>query len=272
MVQRVDGPFSTISPAYITAPRVQSWATIGRSCVTRISARPSSRAERVEQLEDLRLHHHVERRRRLVGDQHLRVARQRHRDRRALAHAAGELVRVARGAARPGSRPTRAARRARSRAAAPCAVSCVSSASTICEPIVRTGLSAFIAPWKTIAMSTQRCGRIELSPPREDVLAVRAGRSPAALAFGGSSPSSASAVVVLPQPGLADEPEALAGLEREARRPGRRAARRLRRGRTRRAGPRPRAAARSQRLRALGRRAAAAGTCARRGARRAGAG
>ena len=45
--------------------------------------------------QDLRLDRHVERGRRLVGDQHGRVARQRHRDHHALAHAAGELVRVA---------------------------------------------------------------------------------------------------------------------------------------------------------------------------------
>ena len=48
----------------------------------------------VDQLEDLRLDRHVERRRRLVGDQDVRVARERHRDHRALAHAARELVRV----------------------------------------------------------------------------------------------------------------------------------------------------------------------------------
>jgi hypothetical protein len=48
----------------------------------------------LEQREDLRLHGHVERRRRLVCDQQLRLVDQRHRDHRALAHAAGELVRV----------------------------------------------------------------------------------------------------------------------------------------------------------------------------------
>ena len=53
---------------------------------------PEVAAERVEQLEDLRLHHHVERRRRLVGDEDARIARERHRDRGALAHPPGELV------------------------------------------------------------------------------------------------------------------------------------------------------------------------------------
>ena len=48
----------------------------------------------VDELEDLRLHGDVERRRRLVGDQDVRVVHERHRDHRALAHAARELVRV----------------------------------------------------------------------------------------------------------------------------------------------------------------------------------
>jgi hypothetical protein len=43
---------------------------------------------------DLRLDRHVERGRRLVGDQQAGLAGQRHRDHHALAHAARELVRV----------------------------------------------------------------------------------------------------------------------------------------------------------------------------------
>ena len=54
--------------------------------------------ERAQELEDLGLHHDVERGRGLVGQQYLRVARERHRDRRPLAHPAGELVRVPGGA------------------------------------------------------------------------------------------------------------------------------------------------------------------------------
>ena len=46
------------------------------------------------QVQDLRLDRDVERRGRLVGDQHLRVAGERHRDHHALAHAAGKLVRI----------------------------------------------------------------------------------------------------------------------------------------------------------------------------------
>ena len=48
----------------------------------------------LHQPQDLRLRRDVERRRRLVGDQDVRVVDQRHRDHHALAHAAGELVRV----------------------------------------------------------------------------------------------------------------------------------------------------------------------------------
>ena len=48
----------------------------------------------LQQVEDLRLDGDVERGGRLVGDDELRLAGQRHRDHDALAHAAGELVRV----------------------------------------------------------------------------------------------------------------------------------------------------------------------------------
>ena len=55
---------------------------------------PKSRLSPAMQVEDLRLDRHVERGGRFVGDQHLRIAGQRHRDHHALAHPAGELVRV----------------------------------------------------------------------------------------------------------------------------------------------------------------------------------
>ena len=53
-----------------------------------------ARLQLAQQLEDLRLDGDVERGRRLVGDQQLGVAGERHGDHHALAHAAGELVRV----------------------------------------------------------------------------------------------------------------------------------------------------------------------------------
>ncbi len=56
----------------------------------------------VDQLKNLRLNGHVERGRRLVGDEQPRVARERHRDHHALPHPARELVRVVVRAARRG--------------------------------------------------------------------------------------------------------------------------------------------------------------------------
>ena len=53
----------------------------------------NSRWTLVDQLEDLRLDGNVERGRRLVGDEDGRAVHEGHRDHRALAHAAGELVR-----------------------------------------------------------------------------------------------------------------------------------------------------------------------------------
>ena len=50
--------------------------------------------EAVEDAEHLELDGNVERRGRLVGDQEVGLGDQHHRDHRALAHAAGELVRV----------------------------------------------------------------------------------------------------------------------------------------------------------------------------------
>ena len=50
--------------------------------------------QRLDQLQDLRLDGHVQRRRRLVRDQQPRVAGQRHGDHHALAHPAGKAVRI----------------------------------------------------------------------------------------------------------------------------------------------------------------------------------
>ena len=85
---------STTLPAYITTTRCATSATTPRSCVISMIAMPSALLQLGEQVEDLRLDRHVERGRRLVGDQQLRVAGERHRDHHALAHAARELVRV----------------------------------------------------------------------------------------------------------------------------------------------------------------------------------
>ena len=55
---------------------------------------PALLLQLAQQVEDLRLRRHVERRRRLVGDEQARIARERHRDHRPLAQAAAQLERV----------------------------------------------------------------------------------------------------------------------------------------------------------------------------------
>ncbi len=62
-------------------------------CVISTSAMPRSFCSADEKVEDLRLDGDVERGRRLVGDEQLRIAGDRHGDHDALVHAAGELVR-----------------------------------------------------------------------------------------------------------------------------------------------------------------------------------
>jgi hypothetical protein len=69
------------------------------SWVIRISAMPVSRLQPGQQVQDLRLNGHVERRGRLVGDQQPRPAGDGHGDHHALVHAARELMRKGREAA-----------------------------------------------------------------------------------------------------------------------------------------------------------------------------
>ena len=88
------GASSTFRPAYITSTSSAMSATTPRLCVMRTIAVPSRVADVAHQVEDPGLDRDVERRRRLVGDEHLRIARERHRDHHALPHPARELVRV----------------------------------------------------------------------------------------------------------------------------------------------------------------------------------
>ena len=69
------GACSTTWPAYITTTSSQVSATTPRSCVMSRIAMPSSRLQRAEQLEDLRLDRDVERGGRLVGDEQRRAGR-----------------------------------------------------------------------------------------------------------------------------------------------------------------------------------------------------
>ena len=135
---RASAPPRRRRPAYMTTTRSAISETTPMSCVMIRIDEPWSRLQPLHQLEDLRLDRHVERRRRLVGDQQRRVARERHRDHRRAA-ACRPRTRAGsrrRGAPGSGSRPRRAAR---SPAAAPAASSssrCARSCSAICQPTV----------------------------------------------------------------------------------------------------------------------------------------
>ena len=140
-------------------------ATTPRSCVIRMNAVPNSCAQALQQLEDLRLDRHVERGRRLVGDEQLRVAaRAPSRSSRAGAYrrrtGAGSRRRAA---SRSGCRPARAARWC---ACAPRSGSSSGAARApreIWRLMVSTGLSDVIGSWKIIAMSLPRIPRTSSS-------------------------------------------------------------------------------------------------------------
>ena len=120
----------------------------------------------VDELQDLLLDGHVERGGRLVGDQQLGLAGQRHRDHHALPHAAGELVRVLvdplprPGHARPGRAPRRPGRRppswSRPGAAAP-------PRRSAC-PRCASGFSEDSGSWKIMPISLPRILRIASAP------------------------------------------------------------------------------------------------------------
>ena len=88
-------PVSTSSPAYITATRSHVCATTARSWVTKTMRHAASSARMPrQQRQDLVLDRDVEGRRRLVAQQHARLAGERDRDHDPLAQAARQLVRV----------------------------------------------------------------------------------------------------------------------------------------------------------------------------------
>ena len=174
------------------------------------------RLQALQQLHDLGLHGDVERGRRLVGDEHLRVVGQGHRDHRALPHAAGELVRVL---PRPqrrgwGCRPRRAGRRP---AAAPRPAdvrACVVIISAIWSPTRNTGFSAVSGSWKIIARSRPRMRALLGLGHVEQRAALQEDRAGAGSLGGlGTSPMTVIADTDLPGARLADDRERLARVD-----------------------------------------------------------
>ena len=192
----------------------------------KMTASPRSRCRSVEQAQHLRLHHHVERGRRLVGDQQPRLARERERDQHALALAAGELVRVVGARAAPAARPARAARRRAcdtSRRRAPRA--CSSIASPIWSP---DALHRVERVQRALEDDRQLGPAHRAQPPglhRRARPRRRAAPRPSPPCPRGSSRSSAPASVDLPQPDSPARPSVSPDVERRGRRrarPGRR--------------------------------------------------
>ena len=96
---RATGPSSTIAAGIHHRDAVGDLGDDAEIVGDEEHAHAALALELAQQVEDLRLDGDVERGRRLVGDEQRRVAGERHGDRGALAHAAGELVRILAGAA-----------------------------------------------------------------------------------------------------------------------------------------------------------------------------
>ncbi len=108
-----------------------------------------------QEVDDLRLQRHVERGRRLVGDEQVGIHEERHGDGDALAHPAGELVRVVIDALlRVGDAdPAQHLDGARPLGGGGLAALAVLDVAPSASPTESTGLSAVIGSWKTIAIS-----------------------------------------------------------------------------------------------------------------------
>ena len=194
---------STTCPAYITTTRRAEVGDHAEVVGDEDHRHPEPRLERAEQVEDLRLHGDVERGRGLVGDEQARLAREREREQRALAHAARELVRVV-------VEPTLGVGdadeveqldRACARASRLLIFRCSRIVSTSCVPMVNTGLRLVIGSWKTMAISSPRTSRISRSESgsrsRPSNITVPETMRPGG---DGTSRITASDVTVLPEP------------------------------------------------------------------------
>ena len=100
---RRTGCSSTCWPAYCTTTRSRRLGDHAHVMGDEDEGHAGLALQPEEEVEDLRLDGDVERRGRLVGDQELRVAGDRHGDHHALAHAAGKLVRERRRAGLSGA-------------------------------------------------------------------------------------------------------------------------------------------------------------------------
>ncbi len=176
-------------------------------------ARLSRVLDLLEQLQHLRLHRHVERRHRLVGDQQLGVHRQRARDADALALAA---ARTGADSGRARWRPCAPAPAARARGFQRLARAAGRSSSALRRspaPTVRRGLSERYGSWKTIC-TRLRSGR----SARGGISAMSSLPSLIWPALGSISRTTQRATVVLPEPDSPTMPSVSPAADVEGRR------------------------------------------------------
>ncbi len=164
-----------------------------------------------QEVQDLRLDRHVERRDGLVADDEPRVRGERPREADALALAARELVRVALRVRGGEARRARAAPPTRVRSAAPEAMPWTRSGMPMISSTRLRGFSDACGSWKTITRS-RRSARSLRAERRRDVLPVEADRARRRLV----QPHDAAGERRLAAAGLADEAERLALLDGQA--------------------------------------------------------
>ena len=156
----------------------------------------------LDQVDDLRLHGHVERGGRLVGDEQRGRVRQRDRDHHPLPHPAGQLVRVA-GPASPSGRQADLAEQVGGPAPGGLAGQVLVGAQPLDDaglPTVRTGFSDVIGSWNTMPGARAADLPQPLRRHRQQVLPLQQRPAVTVATRGGSSPSSASTDTLFPLP------------------------------------------------------------------------
>ena len=168
---------STIRPAYITPTRAAHAGDEAEIVADHQDRGALGGAEVADEVDDLGLHRHVERRRRLVGEQQIGRCRQaRWRSSRAgacrpKADADNPRAPLGRGNADAAPAPRRPGARPRCQLAP----SCRTNISAICRPTGDSGLSAVIGSWKIIEMRLPRRRRISSASQALDARGRRGG-------------------------------------------------------------------------------------------------
>ena len=205
---------SATSPAYMTAGAVADLGDDGQVVGDEDEREVEVGRERHEELEDLRLHHHVEGGRRLVGEENLRLAGERHGDRRSLPHPARELVREP---VRPVLGDAHALEQLLRLPAGEPALGDVVQLHRLLD-LRADGLNRVEGVHRALEDHRDVVPTVGLtvSSPRARMFSPSSRTSPATVALGGQEAHDREHRCRLSAAGFADEPEALARLELEA--------------------------------------------------------